>query len=50
MIELGSHAGIGLKSNIRIAQRAVDSDKSDPNAPLIKRIRRRRAPQDKLQD
>ena len=35
MIELGSHAGIGLKSNIRIAQRAVDSDNSDPNAPLI---------------
>ncbi len=38
MIELGSRDGIGLKSNIRISQQAVDSDNSDHYAPLIKRV------------
>jgi hypothetical protein len=46
MIELGSRAGIRLKSNIRIAQQGIDSDNPDHNATPIKRIPSRRSPKD----
>jgi hypothetical protein len=48
MIELGSHAGIGLKSNMQAAPGFERFP--DHNATLIKRIRSRRAPQDRLED